>query len=323
MADSTLAWKLVKKGQELQYSVNYSRFYGALSGSVASVTEFNLEFCSACNLRCSFCALDHLKPKRYMSVEVLDQVMESLLFDNRFRRVRQLNLYNGGETLLHPRRMVLFSRLREFKQRFKRTGKAFPKVVLLTNGMLLRKGLAEELLELEVIDEVGFSLDGGSREAFETMRVNARWDKFATNVRDFISLNEQSALPVKTFGICIVPKPNPLNDSWMSEEFQQIARLLDEVEYRRLHDWGGAIELGEQKEINKKGCAMLMRQMVILPDGDVSVCCNDLNKRGVVGNVMHDALYTIYKSKARLHYVETLNRGEKETLDLCKDCVSF
>ncbi len=323
LANNSLAWKVVKKGQALQYDLNYARFYGRFSADTASTTEVNLEFCSACNLRCSFCALDHLKPRTNMSIDVLDSVCNALLKDARFSRVKQLNLHNGGETLLHPKRMELLSRLRYHKEQFKLNGKPFPKVVLLTNGMLLRKELSSEILRLDVVDEVGFSLDGGSAEAFETMRVNAKWSKFSTNVEDFILLKKLINPRVKTFGICIVPEPNPLNDSWMSADFQRVARLLDEVEYRRLHDWGGAIELNEKKEVNKKGCAMLMRQLVVLPDGDVTVCCNDLNKKGVVGNVLKNDLYSIYKSQQRVRYVELLKDGKKDELALCKDCVSF
>lgn len=323
LASHPLVWKIAKKGQEMQYDLNYARFYGALSTETASITEINLEFCSACNLRCKFCALDHLKPKTYMSLKVLDNVLNTLLTDKRFKRVNQLNLHNGGETLLHPKRMELISRLRFHKEQFKSHGKAFPKVVLLTNGMLLRKELSREILRMDVLDEVGFSLDGGSPEAFEEMRVNAKWQKFSENLTDFVLLKNMHNPRVKTFGICIVPQPNPLNDSWMHPDFQKTARMLDEVEYRRLHDWGGALEIEEGKTVNKKGCAMLMRQMVILPDGDVTVCCNDLNKKGVVGNVLKNDLYSIYKSKERLRYVELLKQGKKDELDLCRDCESF
>ena len=48
--------------------------------------------------------------------------------------------------------------------------------------------MAEELISMKVIDEMGFSLDGGSPIAFEELRVNAKWDKFAENVRNVVAL---------------------------------------------------------------------------------------------------------------------------------------
>ena len=97
----------------------------------------------------------------------------------------------------------------------------------------------------------------------------------------------------------------------MEKDFKEITELLDSVEYRRLHDWGGQVDIGEKTLVNKKGCAMLIRQMVILPNGDVSVCCNDLNSEGVVGNIHKEDLYEIYKGKDRMNYVRLLQEGRK------------
>ncbi len=267
--------------------------------------------------------LDHDKPKTYMSLDVLDRLFTQLLEDERFSQVRTINLHNGGETLMHPDRVEMFKRIERFKAIFAEMGREFPTVILLTNGMLLRPKLAEEIISLKVLDEIGFSLDGGSPTAFEELRVNAKWEKFAENVRAVVEIKNRVDPLMKTFGISIIPKPNPLNNTWMEKDFKAITELLDSVEYRRLHDWGGQIDIGEEKIVNKKGCDMLMRQMVVLPNGDVTVCCNDLNSKGVVGNILKDDLYSIYKGEPRMHYVTLLKEGRKDELDLCRDCVSF
>jgi len=218
-ADKEWLWSGLKSAQGLKYQLDYQYYYSGIFTKKASTREVNLEFCNSCNLRCKFCALDHLKPKAYMSIEVLDKVFNDLLNDSRFTNVKTINLYNGGETLLHPKRMELFSRIKLHKALWLQQGKKFPKIVLLTNGMLLREKLARELLELNVLDEVGFSLDGGSEEAFEELRVNAKWEKFANNLQTFVNLKNIISPEVKTFGISIVEKPNPLNSSWMSPVF--------------------------------------------------------------------------------------------------------
>ena len=322
-ADHPVLWKAVKKGQEIKFDLDYMRYYGPYSTSKASTTEINLEFSSACNLRCKFCALDHAKPKVYMSVEVLDKVFRDLLHDERFSNVSTINLHNGGETLMHPHRLKLFQRIAAFKGLYRVRGKAFPKIVLLTNGMLLRQNLSREILKLRVLDEVGFSLDGGSPEAFEEMRVNARWEKFARNVEDFIELRNQLDPSVETFGVCIVPRPHSLSDAWMDPKFQRVARELDSVEFRRLHDWGGKVEIESKGEVNKKGCDLLVKQLVVLPSGEVTICCNDLNAEGVVGNVLNAPLYDIYNSKKRLEYLHLMKTSRKEEIDLCKECISY
>jgi radical SAM protein with 4Fe4S-binding SPASM domain len=323
VAEFPLLWRNLKKGQEIKFYIDYLRFYSFLATAKASTKEINLEFSSACNLRCKFCALDHNKPKVYMNRKVLEKVFRDLLQDERFSNVKTINLHNGGETLMHPHRLRLFQRLAAFKGLYKVKGRRFPKIVLLTNGMLLREKLSCELLKMHVLDEVGFSLDGGSPEAFEDMRVNSKWEKFARNVEDFVDLRNEIDPKVQTFGVCIVPRPHSLSDEWMDPRFQRIARKLDSVEFRRLHDWGGKVEIDTKAEVNKNGCDLLMKQLVILPNGDVTVCCNDLNAEGVVGNVLNTPLYDIYKSTRRLEYLRLMKNSRKDEIDLCRKCVSY
>ena len=68
---------------------------------------------------------------------------------------------------------------------------------------------------------------------------------------------------------------------------------------------------------------MLMNQLVILPNGDVTVCCSDLNSKGVLDNILETSLYNIYNNKKRLHMVESLFNRKKHLLDLCKNCATY
>ena len=70
---------------------------------------------------------------------------------------------------------------------------------------------------------------------------------------------------------------------------------MDSFELRRLHDWGGEVDLQEESRPTKYklGCNMAMHQMVVLPNGDVTMCCNDLNSKGVVGNIKNTSLSAI------------------------------
>lgn len=322
-ADTPWVFNALKKAQGYRYAARYFKYY-QLGASKTSTREINIEFSSACNLRCSFCALDHAAPKTYMTVDVLKRLLSQLTSDLRFSGVKRINLHNGGETLMHPKRLELFKVIAEYKKSYLTSGLVFPEVILLTNGMLLRKELANSILELDVLDQVGFSLDGGTPESFESLRVNAKWPKFKKNVEDFVELVRQKKLSVKTFGITIVPNPHELSNRWMHPEFIAVTNLLDQMEYRRLHDWGGQVDIGEKSSVTTKvGCDLLMDQLVVLPDGGVTVCCNDLNGDGVIGNILERELYDIYNDLHRKEMLKKLLVGKKEEVDLCKDCTGF
>ncbi len=321
-----IIWPALVKAKGMWYSVNYWYYYRSGFGKKnVSLRELNIEFNSTCNLRCKFCSLDFDKPRECMDPELLKRILGEIQTDPRMANVQQLNLYNGGETLLHPKRLEMFKIIGQAKKEARQAGRKFPKVLLLTNGMLLRESLAREILETESLDTIQFSLDGGTPEKFEELRVNARWQPFYENVKTLHRLKTEMNAPVKIKSITIVEQPHPLKTNWMHPEFKEIINLMDHYELRRLHDWGGEVELegADTKVVNKKGCMLLMHQMVVLPNGDVTVCCNDLNSKGVVGNLIEQNLHDVYASKNRRVYLDKLNQGKKHELELCRNCESF
>lgn len=331
-----VVWPVLKKVQEWNNRAQY-RWYYRMPGrqNRVSVREINIEFNSACNLRCKFCALDHNKPKQSMSPLILRRFLDQFLSDPRFHSVEKIQLYNGGETLLHPKRIEMLRIIAEYRLLTQEEGIPFPKVSMLTNGMLLRENLARQIVDEGLVDEVGFSLDGGTPEDFEDLRVNAKWKGFYENVKFFAEYARSSDKAIRIYGITIVPEPRTLDYSWMHSEFVELAQLFDHHEMRRLHDWGGEVDLlgdhnigvgrkEEEKTVLKdRGCDLLLRQMIWLPNGDVTICCNDLNSKGVVGNILNDTLWDIYNSPERRRYLDLLDAGRKAELELCKDCQTF
>ena len=134
-----------------------------------------------------------------------------------------------------------------------------------------------ELLDLNVLDLVRFSIDGGSREKYEEIRRGAKWDAIEKNVRDFCGLNMARA---KTGAICLIEYGKPCTTDWMTDEFKSLLRLLDHVELRHPHDWIGKDAKvkadGLPQKPFKNSCYSLKHGLTILPNGDVTVCCGDL-----------------------------------------------
>lgn len=325
-----IIWQLLEMFQGFMYVVDYF-YYHKLWGHQGrfSIKEFNIEFASQCNLRCKFCSLDHFKPKTIITEEILDKFFNNFLVDKRFGSIEIINLHNGGEILLHPKRIEMLAIIKKYKTLAREKGMKFPQIWLLTNGMLLREKVAKEILELEVIDTVGFSMDGGTAMAFEDIRTNAKWPIFYDNLKTFCRLKKEGNYNVETYSICCIPDDLPLDTSWMEGEFKDALHTLDRYELRRMHNWRGELSEDAKKQIKvtknvlKIGCSLLMRQMVLLPDGNVTACCNDLNSKGLIGNILKDDIISIYKGAERRRYLHALLVGKKEQIELCKDCQTF
>lgn len=198
-------------------------------------------------------------------------------------------------------------------------------IYLLSNGMLLKDTTAREIVSLDVVDIFRFSLDGGTPEAFSEMR-GGSWNVFRKNVENLIALKKETGRNFKISGISLIDEKLPLTTKWMHPEFANLLLQMDSYELRRAHSWGGEVEIGgrkNRKNFFKLGCNLLLSQLVLLPNGDITVCCCDLNSKSVVGNIMEKDLYSIYLSQARRALLKMHLAGKKHKLELCKACESF
>ncbi len=320
-----IIWPILEFLQGIKYAVNYNYYYGILKGEKGlSVREVNIEFASQCNLRCKFCSLDHNKPKNLISNEILEKFLKGFVTSKRYSGIKRINLYNGGEVLLHPQRMDMLRLIRKYKDMARGLNMPFPEVHMLTNGMLLREKLAEEIIDIGAVDLLGVSFDGGTPELFEDMRVNAKWDKFYENIKTFDRLRKEKKSNLKMCSISCIPSDKERSTEWMHPEFQEIYSLLDWYELRRFHNWAGEIEeIKIPVKKHKIGCTLLMEQMVLLPNGDVTICCNDLNSKAVIGNILENDFLEIYNNDTRRKYLKLHLQGKKNEIEFCKGCETF
>lgn len=307
------------------------RMMDGKSTSVAAATGrlslewLNLEFASICNLRCKWCSLDHDKPKQFMSRELLAKVLDDVITDPGIQLDR-IELHNAGETLLHPDLPGMFAEIAQRKA-------ALPRINLLTNAGPLNAARTAVILGSGAIDDIRFSVDGGTQELFEDLRRPAKWASIRANIHAFLDANAKAERRLRTGIICIVDPSRPLTTEWMEPEFRELFARIDDVSLRHPHNWDGSAELGiddrgyEQHAqamlAKKKVCYFLIKDMVVLPNGDATVCCADLNSRGVIGNANQSTLRELHFSHRRQEMLRLFEAGRKNDIDLCRGCTGY
>ena len=319
-------WNFIEYVQGTSFLLYYYVFYKyKLIKSKTSISEINIELASYCNLRCKFCSLDHEKPKIRMTADILKQFLENILEDKHFRSVKTIHLFNGGEVLLHPKFEEFLGIIKHYKLKAQARNIKFPYITLLTNAIALTEKNSQKLIRSEIINSIRFSMDGGSKEKFEEIRIGAKWNDFVKNITVFCELNKKSLMPMKTGIITLIEYEKKLNTKWMSEEFKKLLNMVDDYELRYAHNWGGDIEVEElkNKKSFKTSCSLLMNQLVLLPNGDITVCCADLNSKGVIGNITKERLIDICYSPIRVEMLSKFVKGKKSDIDLCKNCETF
>ncbi len=290
-----------------------------------SITLLNLEFNSSCNLRCKWCSLDHHKPRSIMSRDTLRHVMESLTV-RPLANLKRIDLHNGGEVLLHPDLPGMLSVIRKYKDAI--PGR--PVVGMLTNAVALTEQLSWRIVGSRALDQIRFSLDGGSPEAYEDIRRGARWEKVLHNILRFLAVNKSSERPVSTEAICIVP-PDVDATAFLSPVFASLFEKFDKVSLRPPHNWDGSADLDVDDRSYRsiaatrrsEVCFLLQHNLVVLPDGSVTVCCNDLNGRGVFASILGRDFISVAQDPERLRMIEMHRMGLRHEVDLCRNCTGF
>ena len=67
-------------------------------------------------------------------------------------------------------------------------------------------------------------------------------------------------------------------------------------------------------------CLQPFTILCIDPDGAVSLCCNDNFTEAQMGDVKVDKLKDIWEGTEFAHYRQALLRGDREILEMCKEC---
>ncbi len=248
-----------------------------------------------------------------MDEKLFEKILNEINTSNQLK-VENISLWLGGETLLHPE----FAKMLEVLSLKRKEAKDFPYVTLLTNATLLYGKRADAILDTDAIDCIMFSIDGGTKESFESLRRGAKWENVLKNIREFLLKNIDSGKRLKTGLVSIVdPKVK------FSNEFLALKESVDKYLPRDFHNWDGSTELAVdiKKSIQKGGlCHPIMRQMAIHWDGRVSPCCIDLNTRGPLGDLRNQKLYDIYHSNQRKSMISKMLRGLRKEIGLCRNC---
>jgi radical SAM protein with 4Fe4S-binding SPASM domain len=229
-----------------------------------------------------------------------------------------INLWQGGEVLLHPKFEEMLYIVGSARKKYKK----FPQVNFLTNGMLLDEKKSNIIFASEAVDEIYFSVDGGNKKDFENMRCGAKWETVLKNIDNFINLNNKRDRKVTTGIFSIIS----LDKQDCAPDFLNLVNKIDYFHPRPPHNWDGnfSLNLGEYKSmefIPKKGlCGRVTNTMAILWNGKVVPCCQDLTGRGVIGDLNKQTLFTIFDSATRKQYIDLMREGNRAQIELCKNC---
>lgn len=286
----------------------------------------NLNPTGICNFKCFFCPTnsENLKPEyrkyldglKLMSMEVFHKAVEGFL--ELEEQIKVIYLVGTGEPLLHPNIAEMVKTLKEKK--------VCREVRIITNGSLLNPELNQKLIDAG-LDVLKISIEALDEEGYKSISgVDFNYEKFLINIEDYYR---------RSRGTNCVITAKILTDALKNEEqyhkfYDMFEHISDYQELRNIEPiWPGydfsqtncnheSIDLSE---IGYTGiCPAAFVELMINPDGSVSLCRKDWAGNLLMGNVKTDSIREIWYSDKRREYLKQHLNAQRVHMGFCELC---
>ena len=201
-------------------------------------------------------------------------------------------------------------------------------ITFFTNGQLLTEDKSEKLIKTK-LDKLSFSVNGGTKEDYETIMPGLSFDVTINNIKTFARLNFENGEKITTSAILL---PQKANENSMEKCFEMMNEIgIDEVGGAGINNIGGAIDAknmkleGQYSKGNPHGlCWRTFTEINIMADGRVCACCQDVLGLVVHGDVTKEHLLDIWHgeslTKLRIELLQGKHPNLSPEFEMCNKC---
>jgi len=261
-----------------------------------------------CNINCICCSsAKSSRKKGYMDFNLFKNIVDEATQIG----VKKIHLFLHGEPLLHPHIIEMISYIKS----------KHLSLYLVTNGMLLDKKKGESILQTGVNkdDIFVFSILGYSKEVHEKVMNGVNHEIVVQNIYDFLRLRgkKDKKHPVIKCVLGIVPE-----NLHEKEQFLRFWKhIVDHVDIEVLSE---SFRYYKTKtpiiKSRKNTCIMLWERMMIFWNGDVTMCCADVDGDYILGNVKDKSISEIWNSQKLLSIKKLHSEKKFNAIPLCSNC---
>jgi radical SAM protein with 4Fe4S-binding SPASM domain len=277
-----------------------------------------IEPTNKCNLKCVMCPNSVIAQDK---LGFMDFHLYQKIIDENKSYLSYIILCLSGESLLHPDlpRMIDYAKKNNIK------------TYLSTNATVLTKSLSEKIIKAG-LDWINFSFDGCTKEIYEKVRINAKFDITLKNVIDFLKIKKDLNSKVTTELQIILLNQKGITDykknfNKFKDNFKDLP--LDNIQIRSPSTWGNVFS--KTKKFNPKKlsnvfspCSYLWVALGILWDGKVVACGSDFFGKNVFGDVSRESLESIWNNTKIIKFRKAMiSQKYSKYNDYCQHCDSL
>jgi len=282
------------------YKAAYRRHIEAALRSQEKI--ITIEPYNVCNLRCVMCPYPKMKrAKELMSMELFKKIVS----EAKELGYTTVTLQMYSEPLLDPH---IIERIKFVKSLGMKAG-------FFTNAMLLDGKMADALLD-SGLDWIKFSVDAGSKEDYDKIRIGGDWERVKNNIISFQNKRRERGLSTPRITVFMIrQKSNEKNivshknfwSEWSDDvNISAVDNRADDKRSSDLH--GVAYPCFEPNH------------PTVLSNGRLVLCCLDYEGEMVLGDLKRQSLREIIESEGyrRVAGLHMSFRGDQ--IKMCKNC---
>ncbi|MBF0485527.1 MAG: radical SAM protein [Candidatus Omnitrophica bacterium] len=267
--------------------------------------EIQIETTNRCNAKCEFC--HHRNMKRGLT-DMSDELFLKLLKDLKEINPENVHPFANGEMFLDKK---IFDRLDLINHELPAAG-----IVVFTNGFLLDEERAEKLSRIRNIRLINFSLNGFEPLDYKR-RVGLDFKRVVANIKNVLRLNSERKFAeniivasvehgkedkvgnkIYNDSFCVFCRQNfPGAEIKVGYKYNYISRIFSFRGFKDIH------------------CQRL-KNMVVLANGLVALCCMDMEGEYILGNANDRSLLDIYNGALAREY----RKNKKSRMLPCRFC---
>ena len=315
LANKNVKIKFNFSDQELQWLskhrkkdwINYIiyRYKFKVYPAIHKETDFPLylliEPTSVCNIRCVMCfQVDESFSKKKEYLGFMDiELFKKIINDAKENNCQAITLASRGEPTLH----------KQFNEMMKILKKSnILDLKINTNATVLTEEKSRQILDAN-FSEVVFSVDAGTKETYESIRVLGKFERVVQNIKMFKKIRETEFPNSSTITRISGVKVNDSQDLIQMSEFW--SRYVDEVSIKNASPRWDSYNNKVNNEINP--CLNLWYRMYIWHDGTSNPCDFDYKSFLSQGSIKTDSISDIWTNDSYKKFRENhLNKNRKK-----------
>ncbi len=277
--------------------------------------SFSIETVNICNAKCWFCPQpNHERKKGYMEVDLYKKIIDEI--SEHANKVKSIALFMDGEPTLHKKLIdfLVYAKTKNLK-----------KIYLSSNMQFFTKKLIDEIFAKELqgtLQYVICSLDGVSETTHNANRIGVDTAKAYENTEYLIKTkNKNLSVYPWVFPRMLINETNKHEE----EDFYNFWKnKADKVLRTTMHNWGSQIKddrLFENQDKFSSTCFFPFSQFFIQLNGQVRLCCLDVNGKNIYGDLNESSISDIWSNINFQNLRNNFISKNKSALpELCQNC---